>query len=798
MPNHVILSALVKLRKPAPRPTPRNRRLGRSPAWRLAIPVLLALLMGRPPTSRAADTPISEAVVEDAVRRAVAWIEAQRRPEGHWEPPNSSPDDRNWGGTTALAVLSLLYAGGKAQEEPLASSLDWLASQTLRGTYAYGLRAHVLALVPGRTYRPQLQRDLEWLLNGVGAAGSEAAGAYDYEAAKAGRLDRWDHSNSQYAVLGVWAAAGAGLSVPTSYWELVGDHWLTWQNQDGGWGYQHHEASTGSMTVAGLTALYVSLDQRYADRPREATTLVAGLERGLDWLAREYGPRNPRGADYWHYYYLYGVERVGRASGRKHFGTHDWFRAGTAQLLEDQDPAGFWKGSGLAAPLHNTAWALMFLCHGQAPMVFNKLEHGADWDQRLRDAAGLTRFVGHTFERLLNWQIVRLDSPLEDLLEAPVLYFRGESRWEFSDADVDKLRDYALRGGLIFAVEGKDEGFHTTLEDLARRAFPDLPLRPIGREHPLLNGEVHFAIENPPLLLGIDNGVRLLMLICPRDVAEAWSRTATHGKLDDLWLGANVYLYATDKTTPRSRIQTPLITRRPTVIRRTIRVARIRYNGRWDIEPAGWSRLEAYLHNESATQVLVSSGVTFDSEELRSFSIAHVTGVGPLELTPAERRGLRGFLDRGGTLLADAAGGSAEFTRSLETVIEETMRIAPQSLPADSFLLTGRGLPGAVDLAGTEYRRAARSAASGAPYPRLMAFTANGRHVVLHSPLDLSVGLLGTRVYNLRGYEPDSGLRILRNLLAYAALTTAEKGRLHRGEPVEAPAGSVLDRLLVR
>lgn len=753
--------------------------------------------MGRSAAGRAEDAPVNDATVEDAIRRAVTWIEAQRQPEGHWEP-SDSPEGLHWGGNSALAVLALLYAGQEPREEPLASSLGWLASQSLRGTYAYGLRAHALALVPGRTYRPQLQQDLDWLLSAVGAAGTEAAGAYDYEAAKAGQLNRWDHSNSQYAILGVWAAADAGLPVPTSYWELIGDHWLTWQNRDGGWGYQHREASTGSMTVAGLAALYVSLDQRYADRPREATTLIAAIERGLDWLAREYGPRNPRGADGWHYYYLYGVERVGRASGRRHFGKQDWFREGAAELLRNQNPAGFWDGTGPASRLHNTAWALMFLCHGRAPLVLNKLEHEADWDQRLRDAAGLTRYVSHSFERLLNWQVVRLDSPLEDLLEAPILYLRGESSWDFGAAEVDKLREYALRGGLIFAVEGKDQGFRAAVDELARRAFPDLPVRPIGREHPLLSGEVHFAIEDPPLLLGIDNGVRLLLLICPRDVADAWSRYAVRGKPDDLRLGANVYLYATDKTTPRSRLQTPIIPRHPTVIQRTVRVARIRYDGRWDVEPAGWSRLEAYLHNETATQVLVSSGVTFDSEELRSFSVAHITGLGPFELSAAERRGLREFLDAGGTLLADAAGGSAEFTRALEAAVEAAIRIAPQSLPPDSFLLTGRGLPGGVDLAGTSYRRVARAAAGGAPYPRLMAFTVGARHAVLYSPLDLSAGLLGTRVYNLRGYEPDSCLRIVRNLLAYAALSTADKARLHRGESLEPASSSAPDLLLVR
>jgi hypothetical protein len=757
--------------------------LGRAAAARL-VALLLALSSGGPgwPTIlRAQEPEVTDDSVEAAIRRAANWIESQRNSQGHWQASNNTAD-RHWAGTSALALLSLLYAGRDAREEAMDRSLTWVAAQALNGTYTYGTRAHVLALVPGKKFSTRLQEDLGWLLTAIGAKGTEAAGAYDYGAAEEGKLSRWDNSATQYGVLGVWMAADAGLSVPDAYWENVGQHWMTWQNPDGGWGYQNHDGSTGSMTAAGLGCLFVVLDQRYADRPKEAGGLLSAIDRGLDWLGREYGPENPHGNREWHYYYLYGVERVGRASGYKYFRDKDWFRDGAAYLLRGQRPEGCWTGSGEGA-IHNAAWGLMFLCHGRAPLLFNKLQHGSDWDGKLRDVAGLTRYAGHTFERLLNWQIVRLDGTIDDLLEAPVLYLYGESKPEFSDVEVEKIREFCQRGGLLFGLAGKDSNqFCQGFEALARRAFPEYPLRPVEREHPLFTGEVQFPINDPPRMLQVHNGVRMLMLLSTRDLASAWNKYAVRGRLEqDFQLAANVYLYATDKSTIRSRLQTPAIPLRKTTITRTIRVARIKYSGKWDVEPYGWTRLHHYMNNEAATNLLVTSGVTFDSEDLKNFNLAHITGTQSFELSPEEARGLRQFLSGGGTLLADAAGGSLDFTRSLEDQVRQAIREEPRSLPPDSCILTGTGIPDAVDLAGTGYRRAARGAAGGQKYPRLKVFPSRRRYAVIYSPLDLTTALLGTQVYNVQGYDPPSGLQIMRNLLVYGDLSSADKARLERG-----------------
>lgn len=756
--------------------------------------VVTGTLLGGIVLVRADDPPrISDEAVDKAIRKAVEWLKSKRNASGHWES-GTNTGDRYWTGDTGLALLALLYAGEDPREGYMSQSLDWLSAQTLKGTYTYGTRAHALALVPGKKYRSRLEEDLNWLTKAMHPKGTENAGSYGYESI-AERPDGWyDNSNSQYGVLGVWMATDAGFAASENYWALIEDHWMTDQRGDGGWGYKKTDNSTGSMTAAGLATLFVVLDKAHAHdegafdgkasplcgKHKEAGRLLSAIQRGLDWLGREYTPNNPHGEAQWRYYYLYGVERAGRASGRKYFRGRDWFREGATTLLAEQNADGSWGGTGEHMhDIQNTCFALMFLCHGRAPLMYGKLDFGPDSSNKLRDTANLTRYAQHSFERLLNWQIVDLEASLDDLMEAPVLYLTGHTAWQFSEVQIQKLREYCQRGGLILGVACcSNEAFNDGFKQLAQKMFPDYPPRPLPDKHPLFSGELQFPVKEAPLILEVHNGVRTLMLLSTKDICAPWNQYRM-GKWEQYFqLGCNIYIYATDKTTIRSRLETPEIPQKQVETARTIKVARVKYNGQWDVEPYGWTRVARYMNNETASRVLVTTGVALDSPELQEFKVAYLTGTQAFELTAAEVAGLRKFLTTGGgTLLADAAGGSKEFVESLEKYLSEILKADPKYLPTDAAVLNGKGLPAGVDLSGIGYRRAARQEGHGQKYPRLKAYDVGRRLAAIYSPLDLSAGLLGTHIYNCRGYEADGALRVVRNMLLYAQLSTAEKAR---------------------
>lgn len=748
---------------------------------------------GDPP----AEPRLTDETVGNSINRATQWLKSKRRDDGSWEATDKT-DEEYRGGDTALAVLALLYVGEDPRQDEMAKSIAWLANADLKATYTIACRAHALALGGGSKHKSKLEDDLQWLTRNIWSRGVKSMGGYDYRTIPVRQSEggRYDNSNTQFGVLGAWMSAEAGLRVPQDYWLLVEDHWLRDQNNDGGWGYELGGSSTGAMTAAGLATMYVVLDQAHArdegrfngtttvncGQYKAATRAIASIETGLSWLGREFTSENPRGSREWKYYYLYAIERAGRASGRKYFRQQDWFRAGGLELLRAQTDEGNWPGAGGAMTEHrNTCFATMFLCHGRAPLFMNKLDHGLDSQNKLRDIASLNRYAEQSFERLLNWQTVALEGDFADLLEAPVLYMSGHESWKFSDSEVQKLREYCLRGGMIFSVACcGDSRFVSGWRELSEAAFPDIRMRPVGEDHPLFNGDVQYVIPEPPQMYEINNGQRTLMLLSTRDICSAWNQNLVSQYEKNFRLGCNVYLYATDKTSFRSRLQSPEIVLEPVEPKRSLRIARLRYSGNWDIEPFGWVRLSRYMSNETATRLLVTSGVELGHDELDRFKIAYMSGSAAFSLSEKEQAGLRKFLTNGGTLLADPAGGSAEFLSSFETQMELLLKTAPRTIASGAPLITGVGLEDAVSLAEVSYRRSARGEAAGEKHARLKVFSIGPRAAVIYAPLDISIGLLGTPVYNCRGYDADSALRIIRNMLLYAGLSTDEKSRLER------------------
>ena len=61
-----------------------------------------------------------------------------------------------------------------------------------------------------------------------------------------------------------------------------------------------------------------------------------------------------------------------------------------------------------------------------------------DWNQRPRDVANVTRWIGRQGERYLHWQIVDLKADHHDLLDAPILYVSGSKAMSFDDDGVTR------------------------------------------------------------------------------------------------------------------------------------------------------------------------------------------------------------------------------------------------------------------------------------------------------------------------------------------------------------------------
>ncbi len=452
-------------------------------------------------------------------------------------------------GPTALAVYALLEAGESPKSKPIHLALDWLAKTSLKKTYDIGLRCN--AWVSASTddaalYRKLLDKDAKALL------GSTSDGGYGYDIGVMANYP--DNSNSQYGLLGVWAAARTGYEVPEEYWTKVRKYWEGCQNGDGGWGYRKADkfGSTGTMTAAGLASLFVCYDNlslKSFERCDSSGTELQSALRGLKWfndhfddMISEKTPFSTPGNAADLYYFLYGVERVALASGYKYFGKSDWYRTGVKRLLETVTSGGAWphhysNTDGTPRDDVSTAFALLFLVRGRNAVLFNKLQfpsvgtrknetNTTDWNCRPRDIAMVTAWLGRTYEMSLNWQIVSLqETPIAEWHDAPVLYIGGSKEPRFLDQDLIKLRKYVLQGGTILScTECNGAGFRKGIREAYKRMFPEYEMISLPLTHELCTKVSHFDLNGRPRFYAITNGVRLLAIHVDDDLPMAWQQ----------------------------------------------------------------------------------------------------------------------------------------------------------------------------------------------------------------------------------------------------------------------------------
>ncbi len=402
--------------------------------------------------------------VDAAIKRGQQFLYKQQKAGGEWENTTERKGkEHDWehmqgdtfGGYTALATYALLASGENPQEPSVAKAISFLLKADIIGIYSLGLRSQVWLLIPSTSQvRISVEHDKQLLISGMNKSGLNTA-MWDYGNGKGGRLD---HSVSQYGVLGLWACQQCGAEIPREAWEQIEKRWQDQQYSVGGWAYDGNgkdsKMPTPSMTAAGIATLFITQDFLHDEQGLNCTGNVnnAAIESGLRWMAQHFGEVGDA-------YTFYGVERIGVASGYKYFGTTDWFKQGAERLVRSQAPDGSWNGGFPGAtPVSATSFALLFLSRGRAPVMMNKLDYtiqrpggkalDGHWNQRPRDVANIARWTGHRIESDLNWQIVNLQVPVNELHDAPILYISGDESLRFSDEDIDKLREFIEGGGI--------------------------------------------------------------------------------------------------------------------------------------------------------------------------------------------------------------------------------------------------------------------------------------------------------------------------------------------------------------
>ena len=323
--------------------------------------------------------------VEKSLDRAKAYLYSTQK-NGNWETsqqrlPASPPYDTaggQWGGHTAISTYALLAAGESPSDPRILEAVKFLRKADMVGIYAIGVRAQVWPFLPMTAENKAcIKRDYQLLVKGITKSGPWI-GTFDYLTSGATRTDL---SASQYGVLGFWACEQSGaVEVPMGLWKQVEKSWIDYQQSNGGWCYEGNPRAGAevdiAMTAAGVATLFITQDYNRAEEGLACKGNIRNehIERGLKYIGEHFNDAiadPPRATQY----ALYGIERIGVASGYKYINDIDWYQKGADYLLKRQTPEGAWDGIWRTRT-SETPLGMLFLARGRAPVIINKLEYG--------------------------------------------------------------------------------------------------------------------------------------------------------------------------------------------------------------------------------------------------------------------------------------------------------------------------------------------------------------------------------------------------------------------------------------
>ena len=212
--------------------------------------------------------------VEEAVKRAVAWLKSQQKEDGHWEGTGAYMEMYPFG-TTALAVYALLKGGVPPNDPCIQKALAWLKKGGFPGTYSVSCLILALAAMceppapvkqvekaemkkleklKTRVFEPvekrirkRFKRAPRWIQDWLRRAVNwlikvKTKTVWRYPGRDPGEPSRRkgvgiggmeDASNAQYAMLALFAAKRLGLGIPHHVFEEVAEYYLKHQDKDG-------------------------------------------------------------------------------------------------------------------------------------------------------------------------------------------------------------------------------------------------------------------------------------------------------------------------------------------------------------------------------------------------------------------------------------------------------------------------------------------------------------------------------------------------------------------------------------
>ena len=788
-----------------------------------------------------AEEPLAN-VVKRSIDRGVAYLQRTQedRGGGEWNWENSGLLNQAWsGGTTSLATLALLTSGVPKTDRSIERVLPYIRKLRTQQTYVLALQAMVLAEVNEPKDLNIIQNNVNKLLEGRLYNGKNLTG-WSYTVK--GNIQA-DNSNTQYALLGLLAGRQAGVKIDQKDWEEIQRFYIDTQvkvdAKSAGWPYHPGKpnAPSHTMTTAGLSGLFIAgLEMNAGQQKLDEKTGVAAacgiyaendaVARGMNWLGTHFkfdmnGETHPAT-----FYNVYGIERVGRLSGQRFIGTHDWYREGCELLcgVKKNSPIaqgddGAWRmGQSIDnMPVLSTSFALLFLSKGRTPILLSKLAFdgpknlNSDWNRKHHDARNLVDYASKALfkKHPLAWQIFdprlanldqqkNFDEELTSLLQSPILYMNGHVAPQLTERQIELLRRYVDEGGFIFAEAccGSPDfvdGFTKLMEKVFQK---EAKLTKLGPEHPVWSSHMpldptDFMAGRQPkeMVQGIERGCKTVVIFCPQPLAGFWeeARFMPTGNLPPVNRGelayrfaGNVIAYATGLEMPKPRLTQVALTDRSEskdVTRHALKLAQVKHDGDWKPAPQAMRILANHLLDQYKLQVASMNELEevrpARLDDLMQYKFMYMHGRREFNFDPEEIVNIRSNLRTGATLFADACCGSKEYDKAFRAFMAKLYPDKKlERIPLDDFLFSEK-LNGQA-ITSVKCRRDKADGGAATEFeemaPELEGIKVDGRWAVIYSRYDIGCALEKAKSSACRGHDHESAKRLGAAAVLYSLM----------------------------
>ncbi len=202
--------------------------------------------------------------------------------------------------------------------------------------------------------------------------------------------------------------------------------------------------------------------------------------------------------------------------------------------------------------------------------------------------------------------------------------------------------------------------------------------------------------------------------------------------------------------------------------RGALRIARLKHAGDWNIAPQAIPNLmDALRKPPFRLDVVITQKDLFPRDpNLVYYPLLYLRGRGTISFPREDLEALRRHIDPGGgTLFADAFGGSAVFDASFRRLVVELFpnnRLVPIPQNDDLYKIkTG------FDLSKSQYTRAA---GGGKGFPQLEGVKINDHWAIIYSKFDIGSSLERRSGIDWKGYTYESALKIVANVVLYSIM----------------------------